>query len=331
MGDKTAIMKIIDLAQTAEVLRRSRSVVLLTHLQPDGDAVGSLLAASALLEALGKEVTAVCHDAVPKNLRVLPGWEQIKKPAEVTTRDFDLACSLDASDLARLGDGGQLFSACPYTLVIDHHASNICFGMDNYIDSQVAATGNLVFRLYEQLEAPMNADIAALLYAAISTDTGNFSFGQMDEEFFLQMSKLMRAGLNISHYSRALHLVKDLSFYRLLGRCLDSLSFECGGRLSMMRLSDADFQQTDTTQDLVEGLVNYALNIPGVQMCFLATQVETSQTKFSLRALAPHNVAVIAKEMGGGGHVLAAGFTLDLPLDEAIDRVKARMIESLCP
>jgi phosphoesterase RecJ-like protein len=331
MEDTTANMMIINLAQTAEVLRRSQRILLLTHLQPDGDAVGSLLATNALLAALGKEVTAVCHDAVPKNLRVLPGWEQIKKPAEVTVRDFDLACSLDASDLTRLGDGGQLFSACPRTLVIDHHASNLCFGMENYIDSQVAATGNLVFRLYEELEVPLNEDIAALLYAAISTDTGNFSFGQMDEEFFLQMSKLMRAGLDISRYSRALHLVKDLSFYRLLGRCLGSLNFECGGRLSMMRLSENDFLQTNTTQDLTEGLVNYALNIPGVQMCFLATQVDAAQTKFSLRALAPHNVAVIAAEMGGGGHVLAAGFTLNLPLGEAVNKVKARMMNALCP
>lgn len=321
----------ITLKQTVEALRGASRVLLCTHVQPDGDAIGSTLAALSLLKAMGKDAVAICHDPVPNNLRVLPGWEQMQLPGAVADREFDLFCALDASDLPRLGDGAALFRKCPKTLVIDHHASNECFGDLNYVDSAVAATGNLVFRLFEEAGVPLTVQTATLLYAGISTDTGNFSFGQMNEEFFLQVTQLIRAGLDINTYARALHLTKELSFYKLLGRALSSLSFGCDGRMSYMKLASQDFEETGTNRDQAEGLVNYALYIPGVQMCFLATELDQNQTRFSLRALKPYNVAAIAVEFGGGGHLLAAGCTVALPIKEAAAMMQARMRKALCP
>ena len=323
--------QIIDASQAVTLIKSAQHIVLCAHLQPDGDAIGSLLAASALLKALGKKVTAICHDPVPASLRILDGWEEIRLPREAADAEVDLFCSLDCSDLERLGDGLALFQKAAVTLVIDHHASNTLFGQHNFVDTRVAATGNLVFRLFEAAEVGITPLVASYLYTALSSDTGNFSFGQMDAEFFLQMSQLMKAGLDIVKYARLLHLMKEEVFYRLLARALASLSFFCDGKLSYMCLTQQDFKAAGTTSEHTEGLVNYALNIPGVEMCFMASETEDKKVKFSLRALTPRDVAVIASEFGGGGHVLAAGCTMDIPIEQAVALMKNRMIKAICP
>jgi len=318
----------IDLKKAADTLKGARRVLLCTHVQPDGDAIGSLLAANALLTAMGKDTMMICESPVPENLRILQGWEEIRTPEAAEQATFDLACSLDASDLMRIGLAGGPFTACRDTLVIDHHASNTYFGQQNYVDSHVAATGNLVFRLFDALNVRITQESALYLYAAVSTDTGNFSFGQMDEEFFMQMAGLMKAGLDIAAASRVLHLCKQPAFIRLMARALNSLTCHCGGRLCEMRLRTADFDETGASRENGEGIVNHGLNILGVEMCFLATQ-ENEGTRFNLRAVWPHDVSAIALEFGGGGHLLAAGCTIKAPLDQAADMMRARMEREL--
>ncbi len=319
----------IDLNRTLDTLRKARRVLLCTHVQPDGDAIGSLLGLNALLRAMGKEALMVCQDPVPENLRLLPGWEDIRRPEACEGQGFDLGCSIDASDLERIGDAGKAFSACPVTLVIDHHASNTFFGMLNYVDSQVAASGNLVYRLFQAAGISLDKGTALCLYAAVSTDTGNFSFGQMDEEFFLQIAGLMRAKLDITAAARSLHLTKHASYVQLLGRALNSLRFFQDGRLSGMVLKSSDFDELGAAREYGEGIVNHALNIKGVEMCYLATQEGSGGAKFSLRALAPHDVSRIALEFGGGGHLLAAGCTIMKPLEEAVSLVRGRLEQAL--
>lgn len=309
----------------------AQRIILCAHLQPDGDAIGSLLAMKALVERLGKTVTAICHDPVPKRLYVLPGWEDVQRISDIREDEqFDLFCALDCSDAERLGDALPLFERAPRKLVIDHHASNTCYGDINYVDSKVAATGNLVFRLFEAANIEITTDVTTYLYTALSSDTGNFAFGQMDEEFFIQISTLLKAGLDITKYSRALHLIREVDFIKLLSRALASLSFICDGKISYMCLTQHDFAQSETTPDAAEGIVNYALNLPGVQMCFLATETGKNQVKFNLRAIQPNDVAQIATSFGGGGHLLAAGCTLEMPLETAVQVMKERMMQSIC-
>lgn len=320
----------IDLMTTLDTLRKARRVLLCTHVQPDGDAIGSILSLNTLLLAMGKATMMICHDPVPENLHILSGWEEILPPEAAENENFDLCCSLDASDYERIGKAGVYFSACPATLVIDHHTSNTLFGQKNYVDSFVAASGNLVYRLFQAAEVEIDEKTALNLYAAMSTDTGNFSFGLMDEEFFMQMAGLMRARLDIAAASRVLHLIKHPAFARLLGRALNSIAFYCGGKLSAMKLRAADFDETGASRENGEGIVNHGLNILGVEMCFLATE-EGDTTRFNLRALKPHDVSIIALEFGGGGHLLAAGCTVQIPLEQAAEMMRARMERALQP
>lgn len=314
-----------DIKDLLSLIQQEKRVLLFTHLRPDGDAIGSVLALSALLRRLGKETIVLCQDPVPENLRFLPGWEEVRSAAAFEAlaleAPYALGIAADASDFARLGDCGPYFKACRTTIKIDHHATNEQFAGVNYVDDEAAATGVLIGRLYEALAVPLDEDAALCLYAALSTDTGNFSFGRMTEEFFVQLARCMKAGLPIDEAARKLHLVKHPVFIWLLTRALQSLTYLADGRLTVMQLRDTDMVSPDAAE-FAEGIVNYGLNIVGVEMTFLATQMPDG-VKFSLRCLPPHDVSKAGAHFGGGGHVLAAGCTIDKPMDEAVSMMRS--------
>ncbi|MDD4080243.1 MAG: bifunctional oligoribonuclease/PAP phosphatase NrnA [Eubacteriales bacterium] len=314
-----------DISAAAALIKGARRVLLATHLQPDGDAIGSVLALGSLLKQLGKETVILCQDPVPENLHFLPGWEQVASVTEfasIQEHPFDLSISVDASDYARLGDCGPLFLASPLTLKIDHHATNGAFAQESYVDEDVAASGVLIYRFFEALGVAITRDVAIYLYTALSTDTGNFSFGKMTEELFAQMAVLMKADLPIAAAARQLHLVKQPAYIRLLTRALDSLVYLAGGRLTRTLLRGSDFSNLDANMEHAEGIVNFGLNIQGVKATFLATETPEG-VKFSLRSLPPYDVSLAAAHFGGGGHVLAAGCTIEKPFDEAVALMSA--------
>lgn len=313
-----------DVAALKPIIDGAKQILLFTHLLPDGDAIGSVLALDSLLKHLGKETMVLCQDKVPDNLRFLPGWEQVKNAADfgtVSNKEFDLGIAVDASDFARLGDCGTLFKRCPKTIKIDHHVTNEQYADLQYVDVEVAATGVLIFRLMAAYHKPISLDESLYLYTALSTDTGNFSFGKMTDEFFDQVAQLMKAGLPIVSATRQLHLVKHPGFISILTRALDSLTYLADGELTMMLLRASDFVDAKATMEHAEGIVNYGLNIQGVEMTFLATQSEEG-VKFSLRCLPPHDVSKAAQAFGGGGHVLAAGCTIHAPFDQAVAQMR---------
>ena len=316
-----------DLAPLLPLISAAKRVLLVTHLLPDGDAIGSVLAVNALLKRLGKDTLVLCQDKVPENLQFLPDWEQVidaKAFKDLASPPFDLGIAVDASDYARLGDCGPFFRQCAKTIKIDHHATNEQYADVSYVDVDVAASGVLVGRLFEAFEMPITRDEALYLYAALSTDTGNFSYGNLTGEFFTQVASLMDAGLPIVGAARQLHLVKHPAFISMLTRALDSLTYMCDGKFTMLLLRDSDFADSGANMEHAEGIVNYGLNIKGVEMTFLATQNHDG-VKFSLRCLPPHDVSKAAQVFGGGGHVLASGCTIDKPFDEAIAMMRAHL------
>lgn len=317
-------------AEIIALLKGAKRVLLCTHLMPDGDAIGSMLALAELCRALGVDCRMGCHHPVPAYLRFLPGWEDILLPAELRDEAFDLAFSIDASDEERLGDCGALFFRAPVTIQMDHHETNTMFARHNLVMDEEPASGSVVFRLYEAAGIPFSQRSAIQLYAAISTDTGNFSFGSVTAETFEQVARLMRSGLPLAQSARALHLMQERQQVLLQGRALYSLRFSDDGRLSEMRLTQQDFRDCGATNEHADSIVNLGLYIPGVAMCYLATEQEEG-IKFSLRAIAPYKVSDIAFSFGGGGHAQAAGCTIPGPMDEAIARVRSAMLKALNP
>ncbi|MGI6670824.1 MAG: DHH family phosphoesterase [Christensenellales bacterium] len=302
-------------------IREARTILLTTHRKADGDAMGSMLALYLYLTAIGKTVRMVVQDAVQDNLCFLPEAQQVLRAQGLTGQPDDLALSVDASDMELLGDAAEPFFAAGFTIQIDHHRTNTHFAQLNVVKDTASSAGVMVYELLEAAGATITQDIATCLYTAMSTDTGNFCFGNLDDQVFEYMAVLMRAGLPIVQTARQLHLMRSREQVMLLGRALNSLQFLEDGRLTMMQLTAQDFAECVASCEHTERIVNYALNLPGVEMCFLVSELHDG-IKFGLRSIAPHDVSLVAKHFGGGGHALAAGCTMQGILQDCVDIMK---------
>ena len=307
-------------------LLNANSILLCTHAQPDGDAIGSTLAMGLGLRFLGKEVTLLDADPVPTQMRFLPGADDFVQPDAIQGKAFDASLAIDTATVELLGSSKDAFFAAPVTLVMDHHPDNPRYAMHNVVDGKASAAGCLVYRCLKALGVSLNPNIAACLYCALSTDTGNFRFQNTNAETFSIMAELMEAGLDLPTAARPLHQLREEPQARLLGRALASLKLFAGGKCACMRLTQADYRAAHALPEHNTNIVNYALDIPGVEMAFLAEERENGQVKASLRALPPWNVAEIAKAFGGGGHKLAAGLRLPGTLDGLCGALEEKML-----
>lgn len=304
-----------------DLIRQAQKVVICTHLAPDGDALGSMLALASLVKRFDKPVTMICHDRVPAYLRFLPGCEEIRLPAEAAGEQFDLALSIDASDLKRLGDSAVVFSAAGTRVQMDHHKTNDRFADYNLVLDELPASGSLMCRMMEAAGLELTQNEAICLYSAITTDTGNLCFGSVSDETFEQLAALMRAGLPLVETARSLHLMREKEQVLMLGRALKSLQFFADGRLSMMKLPRKDYEECGADISHTDKIVNYGLYLPGVQIACLAHEMEDG-VKVSLRSIAPREVSGIALSFGGGGHAQAAGCSIHQPLEKAMEMVR---------
>lgn len=304
------------------------SVLLFGHVNPDGDALGSVLALKLRLERLGKRVQAMVDGFVPSRLAFLPGATELLTAAE-EPQPFELALAVDVASMDRLGKCEALFAHAVKTAVIDHHGTNAGYAQINMIDGAAPASAVLVYRLFEQMAMPLSMDEAICLYTALSTDTGNFIYDSTNAECFAMMGRLMEAGLPLPEYSRRLFRQKEVPFVRLLAQALPSLRVIANGRIAGLCLSTAQMEAAGANGGHTDGIVDYAIDLEGVGMAYFAREIEGGKVKVSLRALEPCSVDQIAAQFGGGGHRLAAGLTLNMPLKEAVCTIEKALEAAL--
>ena len=306
-------------------LKQANSVLLCTHAQPDGDAIGSTLALGLALRSLGKQVTFLDADPVPGQMRFLPGAEDFVQPEALKDKVFDAAIAIDTASVELMGKSRDGFFAAPMTMLMDHHPDNPGYALYSVVDGAASAAGCLVYRCLRALNVKLTPEIAACLYCAISTDTGNFRFQNTNAEAFSIMAELMNAGLNLPAVARPIHQLREAPHVRLLGKALDSLEIFAGGKCACMRLTQADYRAAGALPEHNTNIVNYAMDLPGVEMAFLAEERENGIVKASLRSLPPWNVSDIAKQFGGGGHMCASGLRLEGKLDMLCAALKEKM------
>ena len=309
-------------------LKNADNFMLCAHINPDGDAIGSMLAAGGLLQKLGKRVTMVCQDPIPHRQMHLPGVQQVISLEQAQNMRFDAALALDVSTQQRMGAVYALFCRAPLTFQIDHHQDNTRFADYNFVDGQAAATGELVTALWEELGVPLDRQAAEQLYTAISTDTGNFCFNSVRPYTFACMQRLMEAGLDIAQEARRLFLTRSHAHVAALGKALCSMKYFADGRATCMHLSAQDKAECGATDGDLHGMVNYGLELNGVAMTFMADE-GPSGWKVSLRALPGYDVSKVAMQFGGGGHVLAAGCVLDGPYEKVEEQLMAAVTAAL--
>ena len=313
--------------QVLSAVQAAGSVLLFCHVSPDGDTLGSALALKLRLTAMGKSVRLLVDGEAPSNLAFLPGMDAAEGP-DAAAGTADLALAVDVSCAERLGACAPAFYAAARTAVVDHHGSNPGFAQINWIDGDAPATAVLVYRLLEAMDGPIAREEAICLYTGLSTDTGNFIYESTSAESFRMMAALMDAGLPLAEYARRLFRVKELPFVRLLGQALPSLRLTCGGKVAGLTLTAEQMRKAGAKAGHTDGLVDYAIDLEGVAMAYFARETEDGRVKVSLRALEPWRVDQVAAHFDGGGHRLASGLTVDMPLSEAAQAVEAALAEA---
>ncbi len=315
----------------AAALRSAGSVAVCCHLNPDGDTVGTALALRLALLRLGKRVEVFCRDKVPDLVAMLPGADSVRRFDSLREGErFDLLCPVDVSDANRLGEGAMaaITAVCGASCQVDHHETNPRYCGVNCVDGNAPAAGLILRELLAALDVPLDRDLAECLYAAIATDTGNFSYGNVTAEVFRVAAELMEAGLPLTTLNRQLFVVQPEAQVRLTGRAVDSMRLAHGGEVAVMTLRRQDFIDCGALTEHADTVVNRALAVRGVRMAALLRE-DGDRVKVSLRAVAPDMVSGIAAAFGGGGHAQAAGCTLDQPLEEAAARITRSLCEAL--
>ncbi|QJD83331.1 DHH family phosphoesterase [Cohnella herbarum] len=322
------------LKEAAAFIRERDDFLIVSHVQPDGDAISSTVATGWLLEKLGKKFTMLNEGPVPSRLQFL--W----KSSEIRTLDGDgnppdpdrkyrnVIC-VDCADYARVGQTNQWFDPDAELLNIDHHPTNDGYGRVNLMKFHAAATAEILFELIDELELRMDTDVATAIYTGLLTDTGGFRYSNTSPLVMAMASRLLEAGVNGPDLAE--HLLERMTAgqLRITQRGLSRLTFSDDQQIAWLWVNSEDLEESGATNEDLEGLVNYPRNVEGVEVGMLFKQNGQSSVKVSMRSAGRVNVAAVAQHFGGGGHVRAAGCRLTDPLPEVISQVVAYVQKAL--
>lgn len=293
-----------------------------THLNPDGDALGSALALSHYLDQRKIPNEVLCHHAPPANLEFLPGVDRIR---QAPMKTHDLGVVLDLDSIERLGNTGHFFEELPHLVVIDHHVPHEAPGDLRIVDTDAPATAVILARLLTTLGADITPEMSTCLLTGIVTDTGSFRFRNTTAEALSISAMLLEHGGDINLVSEEVFQRKPLSSARLLGIMLARMDIEQHQKLCYSVLEHADFSSTGSTDEDTEGFVNELLSIRTVQIAALFREPKPGRIRVSLRSRGEYDVADVARQVGGGGHRNAAGCSFETSFEEALELVLPKL------
>lgn len=305
-------------SEIVQYLRDHHRLVLTSHSRPDGDSIGSQLALGRGLEQIGKTVEIINSDPVPAVYRFLPGASRISVSGSFGSGNWDSLILLECNDFARPGLENLQFR---HSINIDHHADGAAYADLNWIDPTAAAVAEMVYELLLALDVPILPEIATNLYTGILTDTGSFQFACTTARTFEICSSLLRHGADPAHVSREVYQSQPVAKVRLLARVLSTLQLDCEGRLAWISMPGELLEQVGADTSDTEGIVNHVLSISGVRVAAFFREGDSEGIRVSLRSRNGLDVSRVARGFGGGGHTMASGLTVRLPLEQAIEVV----------
>lgn len=309
-----------------EWLGKYESFALLSHVRPDGDAIGSQIALGFCLEAAGKKVRLINEDGLPDNLAFLSGSERVESPP-AEPLEVDVVIALDTATKPRLGERAlAAVAGCERWINIDHHRSNPGYGDLNLIDDSSPATGEILYELITALGLPMPAESRDAIYVAVSTDTGSFQYAGTTAATYEMAADLVRKGLDVGRINTLTYDNHPMRRVELMRALLNTLELRSGGRLAHWQLSQETVKRLQAKPEDSEGLIDIIRAIQGVVVAIFFEELADGKIRVSMRSKDRRiDVCRICMLFGGGGHALAAGIRMAGPIEEA----KARVIEAV--
>ena len=316
-------------SRIVENIQASNSILVATHIFPDGDALGSQLGLGAILESLGKKVFYYSEEPAADHYKFMPGCDKLDTviPEPMV---FDAALALDCGDQLRLGkEMNRLLEIRPF-MVIDHHVGHKEFGDLRWVDPGLSSTGEMVYELAGALGAEINYDAAYCIYAAIVSDTGSFKYDSTTPDTFRIAGELIARGLKPFQVAGKLFENYTVSRLQLLKEVLATLMLLGQERIATITVTREMFDKTGACKEDTEDFINFPRSIHGVKVAVFFKEGVDNWISVSLRAKGECDVAKVARNFGGGGHRNAAGFRLQgSTISEVSEKLIAELVQIL--
>lgn len=304
-----------------KLISDSKKIAVVSHVNPDGDNLGSLLAMGLSLDKLGKDVVFVKADIVPKDYDFLPGIDRLQELHEDEIGSLDLLVVLDCSDVDRLGLNSFLLKKADKVVNIDHHTSNTEFGDLDIIDPLSPSTGEILYHVIKDTDMIIDKDIATLIYVAMSTDTGRFSYESVTGKTHKIVADLYEYGIDAYNINKNLYQKRTIQRTRLFTKAISNLTFHSEDRIGIVKVNRSMLEETGSTMEDTEGIVEFIRDTDSVEAACLLKEMEDGVVKISLRTKEIVDANNVCANFGGGGHKRASGATFMGSLEETEKRI----------
>lgn len=298
------------------ILKNSNKIAITYHALPDGDALGSSLALLLGLKKLGKNVYILSTDKVPPIYSFLPENNLINNAPESIQKDTDCVVVLDCGNVSRISAKISI-DYRDYTLInIDHHLSNDMYGDYNFTDANASAVGEIVYQMLRFLNIDIDKEIAVCLYTSIITDSGAFKYSNTTSVTHTIAGDLINTGIDFNQIHRNIYENKKFERIKLYGKVIDNMQLVHDNKICIMELNNDMLDSLNLEASDTSDIISIGMEISDVEVALLFKE-NAAGTKVSLRSKSKIDVRKVAEKLGGGGHIRAAGVTLDVPINEA--------------
>lgn len=311
-------------------IQEAKNILLVPHMNPDGDALGSLTAFMQFLRSIGKSHNAFCATAIPENLKIMPNAEHINTANAVWNDNYDLIIVFDSGDIRRAGIAEHIANSAkkPMIINIDHHATNENFGDHNMIMIDNSSTAEVLYHFFKYNDIPIDATMATCLLAGLITDTDFFTNGATSIKSLEITSTLILIGGNIKFIKELIFKNKTIDLLKVYGLILSRLKKHKEIDLIYSYITQKDTQKYTVSDNSMDEVTNFMNNISDIKACLIFRELADGKIKCSFRTTRHDvDVSLIAKHFGGGGHKKAAGCAIDGPLQTVAREVFAKMKE----
>lgn len=312
----------------AKKIKKSDNIAVFVHANPDGDAIGSIVAFSSALINIGKKVDVFIENKPEYLSFILDESNWVRLYSEIDfDKQYDLCIALDCGEKERMGEEAvKIFDNAKFTIELDHHKTNNNYANLSYVDATAAATGEIIYELLKIMKVEITKQIAQSLYVAIISDTGMFKHQNTTSKTFEIASKLVKYGIDISTIVHKMFYENSFERTKCLGDVLNTLELYLEGKVGILHLTSEMLAKYELKETELDGFVEYARNLKGVEIGIFIKQKSDNEYKVSLRANSDKDMAKIAGVFGGGGHKGAAGCRFE---NKTIEEIKDCLIKEI--
>ena len=313
-------------SELRDKIEKAESIIVFSHVSPDGDTLGSNLAISLMIEKyFNKKVDSTFVGKLPNTYNYLPDFERFIDVQDIDkTKQYDLAIAVDVASKDRMVFGTQIFDNAKFKVNIDHHKTNIGYADINIVEGDAACVGIILYKIFRAWELDIPKEVARCIYTSLLTDTGGFKYENTTPETFMLAADLVRLGVSPTYEFRACYETKPQSMVQFQAYVVSNTVFYNSGKIAFSKITRSDMSKFNATDDYTEGIVEVLRTSKNVEIAAILKETKEGYTKVSLRSKTL-DLTPIVMDFGGGGHTFAAGCTIKKPIAIAFDKLLKRV------